>query len=116
MRFPEFSRREAMKRAAATVAALIPNRILAEQPEVHEVEISSFAFDPEVVRVRIGDTIRWTNRDLAPHTATADEFGWDTEALEQNEAGDILVTEGMEISYFCVFHPHMKGSIEIVTG
>ena len=105
-----------MKGAAATSVALVPSLTSADAPEVHEVEISSFAFHPEVVRVRIGDTIRWTNRDLAPHTATADEFGWDTEALEQNEANDILVTDGMETSYFCVFHPHMKGRIEIVSG
>ncbi|MBF9049803.1 copper-binding protein [Roseobacter sp. HKCCD9010] len=115
MTSPVLSRRAILKGAAAIPVALIPSLTSADQPEIYEIEISSFAFQPEVVRVRIGDTIRWINRDLAPHTATADEFSWNTETLEQNEAGDILVTEGMETSYFCVFHPHMKGRIEIVT-
>lgn len=116
MTAPALSRRTVMKGAAATSVALFPSLAMANQPEIHEVEISAFAFHPKVVRVRIGDTIRWTNRDLAPHTATADAFGWDTELLEQNETGDIRVTEGMETSYFCAFHPHMTGRIEVVSG
>lgn len=110
------SRRSVMIGAAASVAAPTSRQSLAERRDNHEVEIRSFKFDPEIVQVRIGDTIRWTNRDLAPHTATAVEFGWDTQALEQNETGEVLVTEGMETSYFCMFHPHMKGRIEIVSG
>ena len=51
--------------------------------------------------------------DLAPHTATADEFGWDTEELGRGQSAEVVVTEDMETSYFCVFHPQMKGSLEI---
>ena len=80
---------------------------------VHQIEIRSFEFHPSLIKVRVGDTIRWTNKDLAPHTATADEFGWDTGALERGDSGEISATEGMETTYFCVFHPHMKGRIEI---
>ncbi|NRB05897.1 MAG: copper-binding protein [Rhodobacteraceae bacterium] len=105
-----------MKGAAAASVALVPSLSPANQPKVHDVEIRSFAFHPEVIRVHIGDTIRWTNRDIAPPTATADEFGWDTESLDKNEAGEIPVRAGMEVSYFCVFHPHMKGGIEIISG
>ena len=109
-----FSRRSVMVGAAALAAALIPVPLAADQPAVHEVEIKSFKFHPEVIRVRGGDSIRWTNKDVAPHTATADESGWDTGELARNETAEIQVTEGMETSYFCVFHPHMKGRIEIV--
>ena len=52
--------------------------------------------------------------DLAPHTATAMEFGWDTNELTKDQSAEITVTNEMETDYFCVFHPHMKGSIEIV--
>ncbi len=41
--------------------------------------------------------MRWTNFDIAPHTASA----------------EITVTDDMETTYFCVFHPHMKRTIEI---
>lgn len=108
------TRRSVMTGAAATAAVPVPLSLMADTPEVHEVEIRSFEFDPAVLQVRVGDTIRWTNKDLAPHTATADEFGWDTGALERSKTGEVQVTENMETSYFCVFHPHMKGKIQII--
>ena len=52
--------------------------------------------------------------NVVPHTATANEFGWDTGALAQGESAEIVVKQEMETSYFCVFHPHMKGTIELV--
>ncbi len=108
------TRRSVMAGAAASAVVLSATRVGAAEPTVHEVAIKAFEFDPPQVQARIGDKIRWTNHDLAPHTATADEFGWDTEEITKGESGEIIVTEGMETSYFCVFHQHMKGTIEIV--
>ncbi len=108
------SRRDVMIGAAAFAAVLHPSASSAER-RVHEIDIKSFAFEPAHIGVRVGDTIRWTNRDLAPHTATADEFGWDTGELGRGESGEVVVTEGIETSYFCVFHPHMKGTIETIS-
>jgi plastocyanin len=108
------SRREVIIGTAAFAVVLHPSASAAES-SVHDVEIKSFAFEPMHIQVRIGDTIRWTNRDLAPHTATADELGWDTTELARDESGDVVVTKCMETSYFCVFHPHMKGTIQIVS-
>lgn len=98
---------------SAAVLHLSQNAARADTPTVHEVRISSFAFDPKHLEVSVGDTIRWTNEDLAPHTATADAFGWDTELLARGDSAEITVQDGMETSYFCVFHPHMKGTIKI---
>ena len=106
-------RRDVLIGAAACAAVRSPAAFAASQ--VHEIEIQSFEFKPAHIEVRPGDTIRWTNRDLAPHTATADEIGWDTGELRLGDIGDVVVTQGMETSYFCAFHPHMKGTIEIVS-
>lgn len=100
--------------AAAMAAVSISRALQADPSRHHEVEIRSFAFNPAEIQVRIGDTIRWTNKDIAPHTATADEFGWDTGTLERNQTAQVEVTASMELSYFCVFHPHMKGKVAIV--
>ncbi|WP_422063665.1 cupredoxin domain-containing protein [Shimia sp.] len=109
-----YSRRSVMVGAAASAAVLTAAPLRAQDPTVHEVHIRSFSFDPDKVQVQVGDTIRWINHDLAPHTATADEFGWDTEEISKGEFGEVIVTKDMETSYFCVFHPHMKGTIEIL--
>ncbi|WP_299692197.1 copper-binding protein [uncultured Tateyamaria sp.] len=108
------TRRRVLMGATATAVAPIPLSLEARTPKTHDIGISSFSFVPALVHARIGDVLRWTNTDLAPHTATADMLGWDTGTLEQHEAGEIQVTEGMESTYFCVFHPHMTGKIRIV--
>ena len=77
----------------------------------HDVAIKSFTFEPQQLVVNIGDTIRWTNEDLAPHTATATDGSWDTGEIVRGDSRSIVVVEGMETAYFCAFHPHMKGAI-----
>ncbi|WP_299374245.1 cupredoxin domain-containing protein [uncultured Tateyamaria sp.] len=108
------SRRDVIGGAAASAAVLITTPLRAAAPVVHDVAIKSFAYEPAVVRVHVGDMIRWTNHDVAPHTASADEFGWDTGEIVKGGTGKITVTEDMKKSYFCAFHPHMRGSIEIL--
>lgn len=83
-------------------------------PKIHDVNIKFFKFEPEHIAVKAGDTIRWTNKDLAPHTATAREGSWDTGEIVKGDSLSIVVREGMETSYFCAFHPHMAGTIDLV--
>ena len=109
------SRRALLGGAAVAAAALsLPLRDALAGPVTHEVRIKGFVFEPADLEVRIGDTVRWINDDLAPHTATAQEFGWDTGPLERGQTGEVTVIDGMEVDYFCVFHPHMVARLRIV--
>ncbi len=85
-------------------------------PRTHEVEISGFVFVPETVSIKPGDTITWTNRDIAPHTATANDDSWDTGAINQDESKSVLFTAEMASSYVCLFHPAMKGAVDVTTN
>ena len=109
-------RRDVLVGAAAYAGALVVSSAIgqAAEPQTHDVTIKSFKFEPKHIAVKAGDTIRWTNKDLAPHTATATESGWDTDKIAKGDHRSIIVTDEMETSYFCVFHPHMKGTIELV--
>ncbi len=100
--------------ASATALSIASKTHAVGQPAIHEIKIQTFKFVPDHIQAKPGDVIKWTNEDLAPHTATADEIGWDTEEIAKGASGEITVTEGMETAYFCAFHPHMKGSFEIV--
>lgn len=80
----------------------------------HKIAIKSFQFEPEEISIKVGDTVTWTNFDIVPHTATAKDGSWDTETLETGQSMQIIVTEGMDRAYFCVFHPHMKASLRII--
>ena len=81
----------------------------------HEVEvgIARFAFDPVRVEVLVGDSVTWTNADLAPHTATAKDGAWDTGTLDKGGRARITFDAPGEYPYFCAYHPHMKGSVVV---
>ena len=86
----------------------------ADAATTHEVRIKAFKFVPRHLEVKLGDKIRWINDDLAPHTATAIGVSWDTGELLKRQSGVIEVREGMELTYFCAFHPHMKGTLALI--
>ena len=61
----------------------------------HLVEIQGFKFHPDKLRVRAGDRITWSNRDIAPHTATAKDESWDTGEIRKDQARSLRVTPDM---------------------
>lgn len=82
-------------------------------PHEVEVRIADFVFAPARVEIRAGDSIRWVNRDIAPHTATATGGAWDTGSLDQHEAGRIIFEAPGEHPYYCIHHPHMTGRVVV---
>ncbi len=81
--------------------------------KTHKVEIQGFAFVPAAIVIKIGDSVEWTNRDFAPHTASAENQDWTTESLGYGQSGQFIATKPGVFSYFCAFHPHMKGEISV---
>ncbi len=80
----------------------------------HIVEIKEFEFVPPQLTVSVGDTIKWINRDIVPHTASANDGSWDTKELKLGESKTITVSKGMLTDYFCQFHPNMKAKLVFV--
>ncbi len=83
------------------------------ESKTHDVTISGFAFDPQSLDVTPGDKIRFTNLDLAPHTATANDFSWDTGVLNKGESITLTVLQDWDPSYFCALHPHMTARLRL---
>ena len=93
------------------IALALPRATPAADPTLHEIYIESFAFRPERLTVRPGDILRWTNKDLSPHTATAEDGTWDTGELAQGASAEVTVTGDMTGDYFCAFHPQMRARV-----
>lgn len=71
-------------------------------------------FQPRVLELQRGDTVVWINRDLVPHTATAERKpAWTTGSLAQDQSGQYVARRTGEDPYFCEFHPVMKGTLII---
>ena len=104
--------------AATAVLAVLGVGMLASAGDAlsaeHVVEIKRFKFVPATLNVRVGDTVTWINRDIAPHTATAKDKRWDTKQIRRKKSVALMVSKGMGGAYFCRYHPHMKGKLVIV--
>ncbi|MDX1411318.1 MAG: cupredoxin family copper-binding protein [Nitrospirales bacterium] len=81
----------------------------ASLPRQHIVEIQAFRFQPQRVVVKPGDTIVWVNRDIVPHTVTANGGTWKSHPLGEGQSWQVVVEANGVSSYFCEFHPHMTG-------
>jgi plastocyanin len=100
--------------AAVMAAALIPTGAAQDAGGVrHRVEIQRFRFVPERLVVAPGDTLVWVNLDSVPHTLTAQDESWDSQALKANKEWELRVTEGMTGDYFCRYHPRMQGQVQV---
>jgi plastocyanin len=84
--------------------------------ESERVAIADFAFDPPSLEVPVGTTVTWSNQDDAPHTATADDGGFDTGRLDQGQSASQTFDEPGSFAYHCEFHPDMTATIVVVDG
>jgi plastocyanin len=73
--------------------------------------VEGFAFDPGNLEVPLGASVTWTNRDSAPHDATARDGSWRTERLSKSETQTITFEATGEYAYYCSIHPSMKARL-----
>jgi|SRR5579859_2782554 len=78
----------------------------------HTVTIENMQFHPQELTVRRGDRIVWENKDLFPHTATADKV-FDSGSIVSNASWSYVATKRGEYAYTCTFHPTMKGKLNV---
>ena len=77
------------------------------------VSIANFAFDPAELEVATGTEVTWTNDDQAPHTVTADGGAFDSGTLEPGDTFSVAVEGNGPVTYACMIHPEMTGTIVV---
>jgi plastocyanin len=77
------------------------------------VDIRDFAFAPTELTVAAGIEVVWTNRDPAPHTVTAEDGSFDSGEIAPGETYSITLETGGSITYACLIHPDMTGTITV---
>lgn len=80
---------------------------------VVSVAIRNFVYEPATVSIRVGETVRWSNYDAAPHDAVALTGSWKTPLLKINESAGQVYTEPGVYPYYCTVHPAMRGTVEV---
>ncbi len=94
--------------AAAVLLPAGPSRAA----EDIKVSIDNFTFTPPELKVKVGDTVTWTNHDDIPHTVvSAGKFR--SKTLDTDQSFTFTFTEAGDYKYFCGLHPHMTGMIKV---
>ncbi len=90
-------------------------------PAVEEaitVDIASFKFKPDPIRVKKGGTVTFVNKDKAPHTAQTElnpkTAQFDTDRLEMGQKKAVKLEDAGSFEYFCAYHRFMEGTVEVV--
>jgi plastocyanin len=84
----------------------------APAPQQVGVKIASFKYQPAKLTVKRGATVRFTNFDDAPHTATVAD-GFDTGRLDAREAKGVRLDKPGSYKYYCEFHRFMQADITV---
>ena len=77
------------------------------------VTIQGFAYAPAALKVKVGTTVRWTNKDAVPHTATARNGAFNTGRIAREGSGVAKLDKVGTFDYFCEIHPQMAASVEV---
>jgi plastocyanin len=75
------------------------------------VSISGFAFNPAIIRVAVGTTVKWTNNDSAPHTVTSDSNLFESGTLSSGATFSYTLKQSGTYDYHCKIHASMRGTI-----
>jgi plastocyanin len=73
--------------------------------------IKGFSFQPEVLKVKVGAKVTWTNDDTVAHTVTADTNSFASGNLQPGGSFSFTFTRPGTYVYHCSIHPSMHGSV-----
>lgn len=78
------------------------------------VTIADYKYGPPSLSVAAGTTVKFTNQDSTPHTATSKQSGaFETGSIDTGKSATITLDKPGTYAYFCAFHPFMKGTITV---
>jgi len=78
------------------------------------VNISNYSYAPETITVPAGTKVTFVNHDSTAHTATSKEQGaFDTQPIQPGKRAAVTFSLPGKFVYYCVFHPFMKGTVEV---
>ena len=77
-----------------------------------QITIDNFTFSPNELKLKVGDSVTWTNHDDIPHTVvSAGKFR--SKTMDTDDKFTFTFTSAGDYKYFCSLHPHMTGMIKV---
>lgn len=86
----------------------------AGQPvSANAVTILNFAFGPQIVTVKVGTTVHWTNHDTEAHTVTSNTGAFGSRVLQPGASYSFTFKKPGTYHYHCSIHPFMTGMVMV---
>ena len=99
-----------------------PKTIIVDMPEGTAqigCQVDDACFIPSTVTINVGDTVSWTNSDVAAHTITSGSVTegptgiFDSSLVMAGVAYEHTFNEPGIVEYFCMVHPWMAGTVTV---
>src|SRR5690348_10149497 len=100
-----------MRLILRTLCVLAQIGIMAQPAPAHaasqSVTMAHYAFSPATITVHAGDTVTWTNTDVAPHdvTTTSSPVAVHSGTLSTGQSWTYTFTVPGAYHYICSIHP-----------
>ena len=79
----------------------------------HTVTIEGVSFQPQVLTVKVGDSIVWVNKDPFPHTVTSRAGDFDSGEIQPGKSWNYSPQKRGTFPYICTLHPTMKATLRV---
>ena len=101
-------------RRASVLLALVSSVAIAGQTV--EVGIEKYTYTPAEVTIRVGDTVKWINREKRTSHSVVfpQEGGRESDRMFPDESWQREFTQAGRYPYTCGPHPEMKGVVIVV--
>jgi len=86
--------------------------VTTSEPQNYPINISNFSFNPQEVKIKVGDSVSWLNNDSMQHKVAS---------VSGNEISSELLPKGASYkhtfntpgtyTYYCTIHTSMRGTI-----
>jgi plastocyanin len=96
---------------SALMMSVAADTARAAPPPAAAVQIGNFTFKAQVLTVKAGTTVTWTNGDDIPHTVTSNSGAFRSKVLDSGDKFSFTFAKPGQFGYFCSLHPHMTGTI-----
>ncbi len=98
--------------AMAAMLATAPAAFAQPAGQSYTVTINNMEFGAVPDGAKVGDSIVWTNNDSVLHSVTARDHSFDVRLNPGQSATMHLATAG-RIAFYCLFHPSMRGALNV---
>ncbi len=103
----------ALRSLGLAVAATILLGCASAQAEELKVTIDNFTFTPAELKVKVGDTVTWTNHDDIPHSIVLNSLAVRSKTMDTDGTFAYKFDKAGTFFYVCGLHPFMQAKVVV---